>query len=294
MTEDAAQESPRSTVSRERSAIKFCYEDLSSAEAVVKAVHGRYGGRASYDQIAAELQKSPTSGAFRNKVSAARLFGFVTVDRQGIVTPTPLGVSLLDERTAADARADGFLNVPLYAQLHERFRSATLPSDKGLENLIRDLGVAAKQVGVARQVFQRSAEQAGFFHQGRNRLVTPPRGRVGEPPAPEEPGEDQRREEGQPGMQSDPLLASLFQKLPPRDEGFSKSQRENFVTALKAIFTLVYGADDEPAKGDQASTPSAREPVAPAGGDTTRSEEDAPSAVSPESEAQGQLRQIRS
>lgn len=284
MTEPTTQSSDQPKVVRERSTIRFPYDDMSAAEDVVRAVHERYGGQATYDQIAAELGISPISGAFRNKVSAARLFGFATVG-QGMIMSTPLGTKLLDERTAQDARAQSFLNVPLYAQLHERYRGATLPDDRGLEHAIRELGVAAKQVTTARQAFQRSAQQAGYFHQGRNRLVKPPpSGVVGETGYPSE-RTDERREEGQPGMQADPLLASLFQKLPPADKGFSKSERENFVTALEAIFAIVYGPAVEKAaagREEEKSTGSSRgevEPTRPAHPDTSRPEDNAPSAA---------------
>jgi hypothetical protein len=281
MTEAAAQDASRPVASRERSTIKFPYEDLSSAEDVVRAVHRRYGGRAGYDQIAAELGASPLSGAFRNKVSAARTFGFVMVDRQGVATPTPLGMRLLDEQTAPDAKTEGFLNVPLYAKLYADFPGVRLPDDKGLEEAIKGAGVASKQATTARQVFQRSAQQAGFFHQGRDRLVKPPQGIVTESGYAEE-RTDERQEEGQPGMQADPLLASLFQKLPPSGQGFPESQRKNFVTALEAIFTIVYGPDDEGRKDGRTepqSTGSGREPTGRAGADTTRPEEGTPSAA---------------
>jgi hypothetical protein len=249
---------------------------------VVKALHSQYGGRATYDQIAAELQSSPKSGAFRNKVSAARMLGFVTVDRQGVISPTPLGENLLDERTASDAKAEGFLNVPLYAQLYERFRNSTLPGDKGLENVIRELGVAAKQVVTARQVFQRSAQQAGYFRHGRSRLVKPPQGIVTESGYAEE-RTNERQEEGQPGMRADPLLASLFDKLPSKDEGFSKNQRTNFVTALNAIFTLVYGPEDEERTDGRTRTQptgAGRESAGSVSGDNAGPHASAPSVAS--------------
>jgi hypothetical protein len=286
MTETEVQDGAQAGTSRERSIVRFCYEDLGSAQSVVKALHSQYGGRATYDQIAAELHSSPKSGAFRNKVSAARMFGFVTVDRQGVISPTPLGENLLDELTASDAKAEGFLNVPLYAQLYERFRSSTLPGDKGLENVIREMGVAAKQVVTARQVFQRSAQQAGYFRHGRNRLVKPPQGIVTESGYAEE-RTDERQEEGQPGMQADPLLASLFQKLPSKGEGFSKSQRDNFVTALNAIFTLVYGPEDEERTDGRTGTQptgAGRESAGSASADSSRPKEGAASALASEAE----------
>jgi hypothetical protein len=42
-----------------------------------------------------------------------------------------------------------------------------------LEREIVELGVAEKQKDKARQVFERSADQAGFFEHGPNRLVMP-------------------------------------------------------------------------------------------------------------------------
>jgi hypothetical protein len=284
MTEAEAQDGSQPGTSRERSIVRFCYEDLGSAQSVVKALHSQYGGRATYDQIALELNSSPKSGAFRNKVSAARMLGFVTVDRQGVISPTPLGERLLDEQTASDAKAEGFLNVPLYAQLYERFRNSTLPGDKGLENVIREMGVAAKQVVTARQVFQRSAQQAGYFRHGRNRLVKPPQGIVTESGYAEE-RTDEGQEEGQPGMRADPLLASLFDKLPPKEKGYSGRERQDFVTALQAIFNVVYGPIDEKAtagREDEKSTGSLRgdaEPTQPAHSDAPRPEENAPSAA---------------
>jgi hypothetical protein len=292
------QDDPATKIIRERSAVRFCYEDLSAAEAVVKVVHERYGGQAAFDQIADELGSTPKSGALRNKVSAARMLGFVTVDRQGIVTPTPLGTRLLDDRTAADARAEGFLNVPLYARLYDRFRHATLPGDKGLENAIREEGVAAKQVVTARQVFQRSARQAGYFRQASNRLVKPPSG-LGlasgqEHPSPDVVGgsgyaverTDGRREEGQLGMEADPLLVSLFRNLPAKGKGYTKRERKDFVTALEAIFNVVYGPEDDDTnvKPEGTGAEQVSKAVRPTVTDTAPPEEDAPSAVSSDTE----------
>lgn len=250
---------------RERSTIAFPYDDLESAESVVKALHSGYGGRANREQIAAELGVSANSGSFRTKLSTARLFGYVEAGRQSVEL-TQLGRRLLDEQTRAEARVEGFLNVPLYEALYERFKGVTLPQSKGLEEVIRGLGVASKQVPVARQAFQRSAQQAGFFDKGEDRLVLPHTGKVGK--------EDQadhslgRREEPEeePGMQADPLLASLFRRLPPPEKGFSQQERENFMTALQAIFTIVYGSTSEEG-GDERGAPeqqgSSKHPIGP-------------------------------
>ncbi len=74
---------------------------------------------------------------------------------------------------ARQARITAFLNVPLYRRLYENYKGRNLPPDPGLEQAIVNLGVSAKQKERARQVFQRSANYAGFFNQGRNRLILP-------------------------------------------------------------------------------------------------------------------------
>ena len=48
-----------------------------------------------------------------------------------------------------------------------------LPPAAALEREMGQLGVASKQTGKARQAFERSAEQAGFFAHGADRLVMP-------------------------------------------------------------------------------------------------------------------------
>ena len=68
---------------------------------------------------------------------------------------------------------DSFLTVPLYKALYEQFKGATLPPTSGLVGAMVTLGVGPKVKEKARQVFQRSAKQAGFFEFGNSRLVAP-------------------------------------------------------------------------------------------------------------------------
>jgi hypothetical protein len=77
----------------------------------------------------------------------------------------------VDPHLGPQARVQAFLTVPLYKALFENYRGFTLPRDVALEQQMVSLGVATKQKQKARQAFQRSAEQAGFFAHGRNKLV---------------------------------------------------------------------------------------------------------------------------
>lgn len=157
-----------------RSTIAFPYTGLKDAEQIARALHDSWGGSASPDQLAASptLDASPRSGAFRTKIATARTFRVITISR-GSIALTDLGRQLVDPQTRAAARVEAFLTVPMFAALVNAYRGTTLPPDQGLERKIRELGVSAKQTAKARQAFQRSAELAGFFKMGKDRLVQP-------------------------------------------------------------------------------------------------------------------------
>ena len=155
-----------------RSTIGFPYTPLKDAELIAKQLHDEYGGKASPEQLAASLSASAKSGAFRIKIATARSFGAISVSRESL-NLTPLGRRLIDPQTAAAARVEAFMTVPLFAALTEQYKGVMLPPDAGLERKIHDLGVSSRQTAKARQAFQRSAELAGFFKHGKQRLVPP-------------------------------------------------------------------------------------------------------------------------
>jgi hypothetical protein len=158
---------------RIRSTISFPYGSLKDAEQIADALHKTWGGATSPEQLAGGMNQTPTSGAFRNKTAAARIFG-LTRSARGQISLTNLGRQIVDPQTRADARVKAFLHVPLFSKLHEEYKTSNLPPDGGLEQTILGLGVSKKQTSKARQMFQRSAEQAGFFRQQPGRLVKPP------------------------------------------------------------------------------------------------------------------------
>jgi len=155
-----------------RSTIAFPYTGLKDAERIARALHDSWGGGASPDQLAAGLKASPRSGSFRVKLATARTFRVISISR-GNIALTDLGRKLIDPQTRAGARVEAFLTVPLFAALVNEYKGTMLPPDSGLEQKIHDLGVSAKQAARARQAFQRSAELAGFFKMGKDRLVQP-------------------------------------------------------------------------------------------------------------------------
>jgi len=157
---------------RTRSTIAFPYTPLRDAELVVTNLSQSLPGYASPDQLAGVMGQRPTSGTFRTRVATARIFGAVNVSR-GRVELTDLGKRLADPQQRDQARVDAFLHVPLFKAIYENHIGATLPNDDGLEREIVGLGVSEKQADRARQAFQRSAEQAGFFKTAKDRLIMP-------------------------------------------------------------------------------------------------------------------------
>src|SRR5438309_1563240 len=160
-----------------RSTIRFPYADQDAAIRVARGVH-HFGTSCTLAQLAAQLGgMTVNGGGFRQMVSAAQIFGLITLARQ-TVTLTVLGQRINDPDQEKAARAESFLAVPLYREVFDRFAEAggKLPPQAGLEAEMVRLGVLPKIVDRARQVFQRSAQLAGFLAFGPDKLVMPATG----------------------------------------------------------------------------------------------------------------------
>lgn len=223
-----------------RSTIRFPYADLKQALRVPTLIKDQYGSACEIDQLAGAFKQTPRSGAFRTRIAAAVSFGLVT-SRKNRVALTQLG----HQAAAGSEKAlvDAFLSVELYKRLYDQYRGVTLPADPGLTAEIRNLGVLDTQADRARQIMQRSAETAGFFRAGKDRLVVPPLGTVGggeTPPA--KPPLDPSG--GGQNMAENPLLQGLWSMLPSGSE-FPAEKREQWFKALAVNLDLVYASGDE-------------------------------------------------
>jgi hypothetical protein len=259
--EDAATSSSQEKDSRERSTIEFPYVPLESGIEVAKALYSRCGfGSCEQDELAAEMGQN-LSGAFRQKTSAARVFGLVTKDGRSAFVLTDLGKRIVAVDTEKSARVEAFLSVPLYSSIYEKFRGHNLPPAKALEREMETLGVAHKQTDRARQAFERSAQHAGFFDSGKERLVRPRLEGVGSRIEHEESQitSTPERENGSPpsGRNSegdgtggelppeiDPIIRGLISRLPPAGATWPKAKRKLWLQILENSFDLVY--EDEP------------------------------------------------
>lgn len=193
--EAKAQFAPQEDEGNERSTIGFPYLDLDAGIECARAVYNRSGhGACDVDELAAEMNQT-ISGAFRMKTAAAKVFGLLDKDGRSSFKLTPLGQKLVGGGEPA-ARVEAFLTVPLYSAIYEKYRGHHLPPAKALEREMQSLGVSSKQTDKARQAFERSARQAGFFDSGDDRLVRP-RLQLDQ-------GNEQARPENKPAEQSEP------------------------------------------------------------------------------------------
>lgn len=158
---------------REQSTIAFPYLDLEAAVEVAKAIYNRSGlGTCELDELAAEM-KQTMSGAFRLKTGTARIFDLTEKEGKSGIRLSELGREIVSPDTERYARAEAFMRVPLYKSVFEKYRGHLLPPMRALEREMTALGVSAKQADKARQAFERSARQAGYFESGEDRLIRP-------------------------------------------------------------------------------------------------------------------------
>ncbi|MEX0802027.1 MAG: hypothetical protein WD688_01710 [Candidatus Binatia bacterium] len=243
----------------ERSAIAFPYLDLNAAVEVAKALYSRRGiSSCALDELAAALSQTTSSGNFRLKTSTARTFGLIDKDGQSAFKLSELGCRLVSPEGETDAKADAFLQVPLYNQIYEKYRGKLLPPTKALEREMQTLGVSSKQTDKARHAFQRSARQAGFFNDGEDRLVRPrATGVAGNVETisqsaadnlPDERNTYERRgggSNGGSGGNYHPFIQGLLKTLPEPDTVWSVEGRAAWLRAAAYNFTLMYQGEGQ-------------------------------------------------
>lgn len=227
---------------RERSTVSFPYGSMEDAIEVAKAIFDNGGQQGTMDQVAAWLKHQTVgSGAFRVKLYSARIFGLVKLDLDR-VTLTPLANKIVHPHQETAARAEAFLAVPLYRKIYEKYKGKMLPGDTGLESEMGELGVASKQRPRARQGFQRSAETAGLFAQGKDRLVLP--GGVSLDSTTPNGGASRKMEQPNvtpimPG-ELNPLLVSLIEELPASGEWPSREEKDFWTRLFLKVVDKLY------------------------------------------------------
>jgi hypothetical protein len=239
-----------------KSTIRFPYLDQDDAVDIAKKIFEVSGNSCEKFALAAKLNVSADGGGFNLRVGTAKMYGFVAGEK-GTLTLTDLGLRVIDAQTEKAARAESFLLVPLFKSVYEEYKGQLLPANPALEAAMEKLGVAPKQKDKARQVFQRSATQAGYFAFGNNRLVAPTL-KVGtaetpSPPPPPAGGEGTKLSTGDRGAgnggnppEYPPFIQGLLAKLPQAETEWSLEGRKKWLQTASNIFDLMYqtAADD--------------------------------------------------
>ena len=239
---------------RQRSEIEFPYDDLNEAITVARAIHDNAGDRCAADQLAGWMNTTITSGSFRGKLTIARCFGLIEGGIGSEICLTEIGRMIMDPGQEREGRAQAFLAVPLYNRVFEDHRGHVLPPSKALERKMADYGVPDKSAGRARQVFDRAAEQAGFFASGRDRLVRPATGHRAEASRIEAGIGHSAGQATATGISvgsgagggtghGDPLIAALISKLPASGTPWPVADRVMWLNMISMAFQMAYGQE---------------------------------------------------
>lgn len=232
---------------RQRSSIAFPYLALDEAIKVATAIHNNQGtGACTRDQLAAWLKLSAKSSGFRTRLSATELFGLIT-ENGDTVQLTELGRMIIDAKREREARSKSFLSVPLFRAVYEKYKGGVVPPAAAVENELVALGVAQTLKGTARSVLERSADAAGFYATGRDRLVMP--GIKGEGVSPTPKPEVGGGGGGDGGDGDEPTsgiplaIEVLMNTLPEEGDLWPRNQRERWLQQLNKAFDKLYLPD---------------------------------------------------
>lgn len=239
---------------RGRSTIEFPYLDLLTAMEVAHAVKAVGGTSADWNQLAVKLSMAPDGGGFRLRIMAAKVFGIIESDR-GHIELTDLGIRVVDPQYERPAKVEAFLRVQLFKALYDKLVGQTLPPPAAIERMAEQAGVAPKQKDKARQVFIKSAKQAGMFDLSPDRLAMPP-GLNGQTTASKAPPDSGAMPPPPPMAPMalpevlHPFVKGLLDKLPPPDAEWAVRDRAKWLTTAANIFDLMYSAPNDAATID--------------------------------------------
>jgi len=232
---------------RQRSSIEFPYGDLDDPITAAQGIYNQGVLSCSRPQLAGWMNQSMTSGAFTTRIGTARIFGLIDTER-GAINITDIGRRIVDATQERAARVDAFLAVPLYRKLFEDYQGHALPPrPKGLEHAMAKMGVAPKQTDRARQAFERSAQQAGFFATGTDRLIMPAIPVAASASSPPESRPTERGVGHSGGGGGDrtlhPFILGLLETLPEPQQEWPLEAQAKWLQTAASVFGLIYKSD---------------------------------------------------
>ena len=247
--EQTETESPRDTASAEkprgRSTIAFPYLHLDGCLEIARAVRTLGVDACEWDQLAAQTGHAGKGGTFRQKMLAARVFGLLSY-RAAEVKLTPAGLKALDSETAKVGRVEAFLNVQLFRQMYEKLAGRDMPPQLAIQQQMQTLGVAPKQTAKARQVFVRSARDAGFFEINPDRMTKPAITSAREPDEPNgnsEGAQAQARDREEHSLRRavpHPLISALLAEMPEAGTTWEQARCVMWLEGVLISLGMIY------------------------------------------------------
>jgi len=231
---------------RGRSMAGFPYVDLDNGVDTVKAVVAEGKTNCTFQQLADTVGVALDSNAFRIRVNTTcRQYGLILLNKDQI-SLTELGRAILDPTTERQARMDAFFKVSLYKDLYQKFRDQTLPPPKEVERVMEEFGVAPLQKARARQIFMRSAKQAGMFEHSEISLSIPS---GVENPIFDLPSEHNIEKQTVVSDLTkrnayDPAIERILKILPQSDSEWSYNERVQWLRKLSGALDVAYRMHD--------------------------------------------------
>jgi len=126
-----------------------------------------------------------------------------------------------------------------------------------------NLGVVRKATERARQVMQKSAQQAGFFAYGTDRLIAPATGGQTSTPDRVTPPDEHKPNRHKGGGSDDgdgrhPFIAGLLRELPAEGADWPTTDRVKWLKTAAMLFDFIYKSGDTGPLRIEVSTDSAK------------------------------------
>lgn len=255
---------PKQGKPRAKSGVRFPYNNLVESIEVAKVIHEKAGGLCDLAQLATLLGYSGVkNGAFRMRLSAAKMFGLVEEADEQKLRVSARGraiIAPISEPQATRAKVEGFMAVDLFKGVFDRFHGTALPEHVGLRNLLStEYQVVADRVTPTVRILLDSAEQAGLFKAAGNRtrmvlpLPTPDGVAPLSSPAPKASTETSTINggggsgggDGGDGVgHIDPAILGLLRRLPPGGTPLTSKRRKALIDAFTATVGFIYPEAD--------------------------------------------------
>jgi len=116
--------------------------ELSKAISVIERIYKDYDGRIPASSLAKLWGIEPRGGAFANRVKDVAAYGLI--EGKGEYTLSKLGTRIVENPNDREAKADAFLQVPLFKAMHEYFKGKLPESNELFAERLRILTNAKK------------------------------------------------------------------------------------------------------------------------------------------------------